>query len=104
MEVDVAFQKSTRSNPSGNCVEVDREYKKSTRSGSSGNCVEVGAKWTKSTRTGHADCVEFTTDTTDETVAMRDSKDPTGPVLEFSVGSWTNFINTVKTGQFDLPA
>ncbi|HZM78715.1 MAG TPA: DUF397 domain-containing protein [Candidatus Limnocylindrales bacterium] len=56
---------------------------KSTRSTSNGNCVEVAG-----TVTG---------------IAVRDSKDPDGPVLRFSAEAWQGFIDGVRTGTFDLP-
>jgi Domain of unknown function (DUF397). len=54
---------------------------KSTRSAGNGNCVEVAAL--------------------PSTVAVRDSKDPNGPVLSFETGSWRLFIADVRTGTFD---
>ena len=48
------------------------EWRKSSRSGSESNCVEVAA------------CAE--------TTAVRDSKNPTGPVLAFPVSSWADFL------------
>ena len=66
----MAFRKSTRSNPSGNCVEVD---------------MEVGA----------------TAQTDNDTVAMRDSKNPGGLILEFSHNSWGAFLAGVKASEFD---
>lgn len=86
------------------CVEIDMEFRKSSYSGSQGdNCVEVGATWTKSSFSGNnGSCVECTCDTTDDTIAVRDSKDPDGGILEFSHGSWNNFLLAVKAGDFDL--
>lgn len=100
----MAWKKSTRSgSQGGDCVEVDVSWKKSTRSNPSGNCVEVNAQWTKSSRSGSSgNCVEYTTDTTDNMVAVRDSKDPDGGILEFSPDSWAAFIAGVKSSQFDL--
>jgi hypothetical protein len=37
-----------------------------------------------------------------EGVAVRDSKDPEGPVLWFTRDEWTAFVMGVKTGEFDL--
>ena len=104
VEVDMDWIRSSRSEK-GNCVEVGMEFKKSTRSNPSGNCVEVGADWTKSSYSGNSgSCVEYTTQTDNDTIAMRDSKDPEGGILEFSAGSWNNFVAAVKAGDFDLPA
>jgi len=35
-------------------------------------------------------------------VAVRDSKDPGGPVLGFGPAEWAAFISGVRAGQFDL--
>ena len=35
-------------------------------------------------------------------VHLRDSKNPTGPELEFSVGEWHAFISGVKNSEFEL--
>jgi hypothetical protein len=35
-------------------------------------------------------------------VAVRDSKDPAGPVLAFSPGQWRAFAAGVRAGEFDL--
>ena len=58
-------------------------FRKSSFSGSgNSNCVEVG----------------FVT----SEVLMRDSKDPRGPVLRFTVEEWKAFVAGVKAGEFDL--
>ncbi|MFB9233995.1 DUF397 domain-containing protein [Plantactinospora siamensis] len=49
-------------------------WRKSTRSGSTGNCVEVA-------------------DNLPGLVAVRDSKDPAGPVLSFRPDTWTTFVH-----------
>jgi len=36
-------------------------------------------------------------------VAMRDSKDPTGPVLLFTTTEWSAFLRGVHNGEFELP-
>lgn len=58
------------------------EWRKSGRSDSNGNCVELRKK--------------------DDRVEMRDSKDPTGPVLTFDREAFADFIRGVKAGQFDV--
>jgi hypothetical protein len=63
----------------GNCVEVDLEWHKSSHSSESANCVEVAEA---------------------ELVHVRDSKDPTGPVLRFGRPAWADFIAEVKAGAF----
>jgi uncharacterized protein DUF397 len=60
------WHKSSRSNPSGNCVLVSRS--------------PLGI------------------------VAVRDSKDHHGPILEFSPAEWEAFIAGVKDGEFDFSA
>ncbi|WP_091286101.1 DUF397 domain-containing protein [Micromonospora haikouensis] len=56
-------------------------WRTSTRSGANGNCVEV-AQLTNA-------------------VALRDSKDPSGPALMFMPREWTAFIEGAKDGEFD---
>jgi hypothetical protein len=56
-------------------------WRKSTRSGGQGNCVEVA--------------------TTPAAIGVRDSKDPSGPVLVFTTSEWQSFVDGVKTGDFD---
>ncbi|MCP2261826.1 protein of unknown function (DUF397) [Streptoalloteichus tenebrarius] len=64
---------------------LDRSWRKSSRSAAnSGNCVEVA---------GIAAAL---------VAAVRDSKNPTGPVLVFAPAAFTAFVNTVKTGRLDL--
>jgi hypothetical protein len=59
------------------------------------------ASWFKSTRSSAGDnCVEASfADNGD--VGVRDSKDPTGPILEFTGSEWTAFIAGVREGEFD---
>ncbi|NJP42635.1 DUF397 domain-containing protein [Actinacidiphila epipremni] len=35
--------------------------------------------------------------------AVRDSKDPHGPVLRFSPAEWQAFVTSVRIGTFDTP-
>jgi len=56
-------------------------WRKSNRSGGQGNCVEV------------AD--------TPAVIGLRDSKDPSGPVLVFGRTEWQDFVDGVKLGEFD---
>ncbi|WP_330466630.1 DUF397 domain-containing protein [Micromonospora zamorensis] len=56
-----------------------------------------GAVWRKSTRSGDngGNCVEVATNVPD-IVAVRDSKDATGPQLTFAVQEWADFIGAAK--------
>ncbi|MET8360306.1 DUF397 domain-containing protein [Micromonospora sp. NPDC005171] len=56
-----------------------------------------GAVWRKSTRSGDngGDCVEVATNIPC-VVAVRDSKDSTGPLLTFTAQAWTDFIAAAK--------
>jgi hypothetical protein len=72
---------------------VDLPWRRSSRSGSSGgNCVEVAPVWRKSSRSGPTggNCVEVAA--APDRVAVRDSKDPGGPVLTFSPVAWRSFV------------
>ncbi|WP_229402521.1 DUF397 domain-containing protein [Micromonospora okii] len=54
------------------------------------------ATWRKSTRSnGSGDCVEVADDLSGG-VGLRDSKNPTGPVLTFTPKSWTTFLEGLK--------
>lgn len=57
-------------------------WRKSRRSGSDANCVEVAEL--------------------PGALAMRDSKDPDGPVLVVARESWAAFVGGVRAGDFDL--
>lgn len=61
------------------------------------------AEWKKSTRSTNngGSCVEVAT-TADHAVAVRDSKDRTGPVLVFAPDQWTSFLQDIRTGSFNL--
>jgi hypothetical protein len=54
---------------------------KAQASGGSGQCVEMR-------RAG-------------ETIEVRDSKHPSGPVLRFTPGEWTAWLDGAKNGEFD---
>jgi hypothetical protein len=57
--------------------------KSSYSSGNGGNCVEIAGNLR-------------------DTVAVRDSKDPDGPVLTLTSAQWRSFTADMRTGQFDL--
>jgi len=60
------------------------------------------AVWRKSTRSGPFtdNCVEVAF--VDTGVAVRDSKDRSGPVLMFTRSEWDAFVGGAKDGEFDL--
>jgi uncharacterized protein DUF397 len=58
--------------------------------------------WMKSSRsTGNGACVEVKSPAL-ESVVVRDSKDPQGPVLTFSPQAWSSFVTDVDRGSFNL--
>ncbi|MFF4988324.1 DUF397 domain-containing protein [Streptosporangium saharense] len=60
------------------------------------------AEFHKSSLSGGGDnCVEVTTNLPG-LVAVRDSKDPSGPALTFSTSGWDTFVDSVKLGTFDF--
>jgi hypothetical protein len=71
-------------------------WRKSSHSGANG-CVEVAAAaWRKSSRSnGSGACVEVATNLTD-LVAVRDSKDPHGPVLTVTAADWRTFVAALR--------
>jgi hypothetical protein len=58
------------------------------------------AAWHKSSRSGQYNCVEVAL--VDGGVAVRDSKDVTGPVLVFTPPEWNAFIDGVRGGEFSF--
>jgi hypothetical protein len=72
-------------------------WRKASYSGDNGGgCVEVGV-WRKASHSGGngGDCVEVLR--IEETrVAVRDSKDPNGPELAFTLRDWQSFIQHAK--------
>lgn len=56
----------------------------------------TGAVWRKSSRSNNGgNCVEVA-DNLSRLVGLRDSKDPTGPVLAFDPSAWSAFVQAVK--------
>jgi Domain of unknown function (DUF397) len=60
------------------------------------------AVWRKSTFSGTNGCVEVAF--VQGRVAVRDSKDRTGPVLVFDSHEWEAFLSGVRAGEFDRRA
>lgn len=65
-------------------VLTDAVWKKSSRSNGNGgnNCVEVAVL--------------------DTGIAVRDSKDPSGPALMFTPAEWVAFVGGCKDDEFDI--
>jgi hypothetical protein len=57
--------------------------------------------WRKSSYSGSngGDCVEIA-DNLPGVVAVRDSKEPGGPVLAFTLEDWQAFTIAIRTGEF----
>jgi hypothetical protein len=60
----------------------------------------TGAVWRKSSRSNGVGgaCVEVA-DNLPDVVAVRDSKDPSGPALTFSPEAWRDFVCGVTAGE-----
>lgn len=59
--------------------------------------------WRKSSRSQSTNCVEVGPLAGQHApVLMRDSKDRGGPVLSFDRDTWRDFIDSAKSGEFDL--
>jgi Domain of unknown function (DUF397) len=56
-------------------------------------------QWRKSSYSANeGDCVEVAV-LPDDSRAIRDSKNPDGPMLQFTADEWRAFIRRVKTGE-----
>ncbi len=64
--------------------------KSSYSNGTGGSCVEISLL---NARAGDGRHV----------IAVRDSKDPCGPVLAFSEDEWRDLTSRIKTGELNLP-
>jgi len=61
-----------------------------------------GAIWRKSIRSDtDGQCVEVA-DNIPGIIAVRDSKQPDGPALLFTLAEWDAFVGGVRDGEFDL--
>lgn len=60
---------------------------------------KLGPNWRKSSRsTANSQCVEARYD---GQVRVRDSKNPTGPSLDFGPQPWQAFVDGVRAGEFN---
>ncbi|MEU6034035.1 DUF397 domain-containing protein [Actinomadura sp. NPDC047616] len=102
---NVTWRKASRSGENGgNCVELaGLSWRKSSYSGENGgDCVELaGLAWRKSSRSGSngGDCVELADagGAVADAVAVRDSKDPDGPVLLLTRAALRTAVNSALT-------
>jgi hypothetical protein len=62
---------------------------------------EFECPWRKSSRSQYNACVEVCF--VGESVPLRNSRDPDGPVLVFTAPEWDAFVAGVKLGEFDRP-
>ena len=62
---------------------------------------EVECAWRKSSRSQFNSCVEVCF--VGDSVPLRNSRDPDGPVLVFTAPEWDAFVAGVKLGEFDRP-
>lgn len=62
----------------------------------------TGATWVKGPKSWETNCVEVAF--VDGGVGIRDSKNPTGPVLPFTNDEWDAFEAGVKDGDIARPA
>ena len=65
------------------------------------NTIDIPAIIWRKSRYSNADgnCVEVATRHEDPRVAVRDSKDPAGPVLTITPTGWHTFTTKIKAGQ-----
>lgn len=77
---ELEWFKSSLSFSNGNCVEV--AWHKSSASAMNGNCIEAGGG-------------------TCGMIHVRDSKNPDGPQLLFTLAEWRAFVGGAKLGDFD---
>ena len=59
----------------------------------------TGAAWRKSSTSDGGECVEVAP--VEDRIAVRDSKDPAGPVLRFTRSEWRAFLQGARNGEFD---
>lgn len=59
---------------------------------------QIQHAWRKARSCGNGACVEVTK--VNDTYMMRDSKDPSGPILRFTSDEWQAFVGGVNAGDF----
>lgn len=66
--------------------------------------MEIGREtgWTKSSLSASGDCVEWRIVPEEESVCVRDSKDPDGGTLTFTFREWRAFTGGVRLGEAEL--
>jgi hypothetical protein len=62
---------------------------------------EAPLVWRKSKASEAGNCVEVASGS--ESVLLRDSQNPSGPMLRFSHPEWIAFLQGTRGGKFDLP-
>jgi Domain of unknown function (DUF397) len=62
---------------------------------------DAAATWIKSSLSfANGNCVEVA-GLPGQQIGVRDSKDPAGPVLQFTPAEWEAFVGGVRNGEFD---
>jgi hypothetical protein len=62
--------------------------------------ARAGIAWRKAQRSaGNGACVEVASHS--GMIAVRDSKDPNGPVLTYAIAEWRGFLDGAKNGAFN---
>ena len=64
------------------------------------NLESSSTPWRKSTASAQGNCVEVSF--ADESVLMRNSRNPEGPVLSFTHSEWEAFLTGVRNSEFDI--
>jgi hypothetical protein len=62
----------------------------------------TGAVWRRSSRSPDSGQSIEIADNLPGIIAMRDSRDPDGPALVFTLREWEAFVGGAKDGEFDL--
>jgi hypothetical protein len=74
------------------------QWRKSSRSGGNGgDCVELAMAWRKFRRSSGNGGNRVEVVSAEQVIAVRDSKDPDGPVLTFTPRVWRAFTISVPT-------